>query len=58
MICLGRRQVILEEDGWTARTIDRKPAAHYEHSVCVRNGQAEILSTFDYIKEVLGDRFI
>ena len=58
MICLGRRQVILEEDGWTARTIDRKPAAHYEHSVCVRNGEAEILSTFDYIKEVLGDRFI
>ena len=58
MICLGRRQVILEEDGWTARTIDRKPAAHYEHSVCVRNGKAEILSTFDYIKEVLGDRFI
>ena len=58
MICLGRRQVILEEDGWTARTIDRKPAAHYEHSVCVRNGKAEILSTFEYIQQVLGDRFI
>lgn len=58
MICLGRRNIILEDDGWTARTADRKPAAHYELSVCVRNGKADILSTFDYIKEVLGDRFI
>ena len=58
MICLGRRNVIIEDDGWTARTADRKPAAHYELSVCVRDGKADILSTFDYIKEVLGDRFI
>ena len=58
MICFGRRNVIIEDDGWTARTADRKPAAHYELSVCVRNGKADILSTFDYIKEVLGDRFI
>lgn len=58
MICLGRRNVLIEDDGWTARTIDRKPAAHYELSVCVRNGKADILSTFDYIREVLGDRFI
>ena len=58
MIMLGRRNIIIEDDGWTARTADRKPAAHYEHSVCVRNGKADILSTFDYIKEVLGDRFI
>jgi methionyl aminopeptidase len=58
MITLGRRNVLIEDDGWTARTIDRKPAAHYELSVCVRNGKADILSTFDYIKEVLGDKFI
>lgn len=58
MICLGRRNIILEDDGWTARTADRKPAAHYELSVCVRDGKADILSTFDYIKEVLGERFI
>ena len=58
MICLGRRNVLIENDGWTARTADRKPAAHYEHSVCVRNGKADILSTFDYIQQVLGDRFI
>ncbi len=58
MINLGRRNVVIEEDGWTARTIDRKPSAHYELSVCVRNGKADILSTFDYIRQVLGDRFI
>ena len=58
MITLGRRNVLIEDDGWTARTIDRKPAAHYELSVCVRNGKADILSTFDYIQQVLGDRFI
>ncbi|MCQ2347517.1 MAG: type I methionyl aminopeptidase [Paludibacteraceae bacterium] len=58
MITLGRRNVIIEEDGWTARTADRKPAAHYELSVCVRNGKADILSTFDYIQEVLKDKLI
>ena len=58
MICLGRRNLILEADDWTARTADRKPAAHYEYSVAIRNGKADVLSTFDYIKEVLGDRFI
>ena len=58
MIMLGRRNIIIEDDGWTARTADRQPAAHYELSVCVRNGKADVLSTFDYIKEVLGDKFI
>lgn len=58
MICLGRKNLILENDGWTARTADRQPAAHYELSVCVRNGKADILSTFEYIQAVLGERFI
>ncbi len=58
MICLGRRNLIFENDGWTTRTADRKVAAHYEHSVVVRQGKADILSTFQYIQEVLGDRFI
>ncbi|MBQ0033933.1 MAG: type I methionyl aminopeptidase [Bacteroidales bacterium] len=58
MICQGRRNLIFEADEWTTRTADRKPAAHYEYSIAVRNGKADILSTFDYIKEVLGDRFI
>jgi methionyl aminopeptidase len=58
MILMGRRNILIEDDGWTARTCDRKPAAHYELSVCVRDGKADILSTFDYIQQVLGNRFI
>jgi methionyl aminopeptidase len=53
MINMGTRQVIQESDGWTFRTVDRKPSAHFEHDVVVRKGQAEILSTFDYIEEVI-----
>lgn len=58
MLLSGRRNMIIEDDGWTARSADRKPTAHYELSVCVRNGKADILSTFDYIREALQDRFI
>lgn len=53
MINMGTRQVIQESDGWTFRTVDRKPSAHFEHDVVVRKGQAEILSTFEYIEEVI-----
>ncbi|MFN8348413.1 MAG: type I methionyl aminopeptidase [Spirosomataceae bacterium] len=52
MITLGKRAVVQEKDGWTIRTNDRKPAAHFEHTVLVRKGKAEILTTFKYIEEV------
>ncbi len=52
MITLGKRAVVQEKDGWTIRTTDRKPAAHFEHTVLVRKGKAEILTTFKYIEEV------
>ena len=58
MINLGKRNVVFENDGWTVRTIDRKPSAHYEHTVAVRCGKADILSSFEYIEAVLGDRAI
>jgi methionyl aminopeptidase len=58
MINMGRRNIVIENDGWTVRTADRKPSAHFEHTVVVREGKAEILSSFDYIKEVIGERFI
>lgn len=60
MITMGRREIYFERDGWTTRTIDHKPAAHYEHSMAIRGkGEtADILSGFQYIKEALGDRFI
>jgi len=53
MINLGSKKVIQESDGWTFRTADRKPSAHFEHDIVVRKGKAEILSTFDYIEQVL-----
>lgn len=58
MINLGKRQLVFEQDGWTTRTIDRLPSAHFEHSVAIRKGKADILSTFEYIESVLGDRSI
>ena len=56
MINLGGKSVVQEADGWTIRTSDRKPSAHYEHTVAVRKGQPEILTTFEYIEEVLSSR--
>jgi methionyl aminopeptidase len=53
MINLGIKNVFQERDGWTIRTRDNKPSAHYEHDVVVRKDKAEILSTFDFIEEVL-----
>lgn len=58
MINLGSRNIVIERDGWTCRTKDRKPSAHYEHTVAIVDGKTEILTTFDYIQESLGDRFI
>lgn len=53
MINLGRKEVRQESDGWTIRTADKKPSAHFEHTVAVRKGKAEILSSFKWIEEVL-----
>ena len=50
MINLGTRIVVQESDGWTIRTADRKPSAHYEHEIVIRKDKAEILSSFDFIE--------
>jgi methionyl aminopeptidase len=46
MINLGSKDVYNDKDGWTIRTKDGKPSAHFEHNVCVRKGKADILSSF------------
>ncbi|MDK2853030.1 MAG: methionyl aminopeptidase [Proteiniphilum sp.] len=51
MINMGGRKVVFENDGWTVRTKDRKPSAHFEHTIAIRNGKADILSTFEFILE-------
>jgi len=48
--------VVQLEDGWTIRTADMKPSAHFEHDVVVRKGKAEVLSTFEYIEEVINSK--
>jgi len=56
MINLGVKEVIQDSDGWTIRTVDKQPSAHFEHDVVVRNGKADILSTFEYIEQVLNNK--
>ncbi len=53
MINLGKKEVVQERDGWTIRTADKKPSAHFEHDILIKKGKSEILSTFDYIEKVL-----
>ncbi len=52
MINFGKKGIFQERDGWTIRTVDRKPSAHFEHTVAIRKGKPEILTTFEYIEEV------
>ncbi|MCU0352154.1 MAG: type I methionyl aminopeptidase [Cytophagales bacterium] len=57
MINLGSRNVVQERDNWTIRTSDRKPSAHFEHTVALNNGKADVLTTFAYIEEVLNVKY-
>ncbi len=58
MINMGSKNVVFENDGWTIRTRDRKPSAHFEHTVAIRQGKADILSTFEFVEAVLGNNAI
>jgi methionyl aminopeptidase len=49
MINLGTRDVYYDTDGWTVRTRDGKPAAHYEHTVCIRKNRADVLSSHEAV---------
>lgn len=53
MINMGKRNIVQEKDGWTIRTSDRMPSAHFEHTIAIRKGKADILSSFLFIEEVL-----
>ncbi len=56
MINAGRAGVKFWDDGWTVSTIDKKPSAHYEHTVAIKKGKADVLSTFSLIEEVLAQK--
>lgn len=46
MINLGTKDVVYDQDGWTVRTKDGQFSAHYEHTVCIKKGNADVLSSF------------
>jgi methionyl aminopeptidase len=56
MINLGGREIGQDEDGWTIVTRDGKVSAHFEHDVVVRHEQADVLSSFKDIEEVLNSK--
>ncbi len=50
MINMGTKNIFHDADGWTIRTEDGKPAAHYEHNICIQRGKADLLSSFTEIE--------
>ena len=52
MVTMGSREIWLDKDRWSVRTRDGKPAAHFEHTIVVRRGHAEILSSFEEIESI------
>lgn len=53
MINMGTRKILQHNDGWTITTLDKKPSAHFEHTIVVREGKAEILSSFKEIEKII-----
>lgn len=56
MINMGLRDTIQMRDGWTIKTADGKPSAHFEYAVAVDKGEADVLTTFKFIEEVLNKK--
>jgi len=54
MINLGTHRIKQYSDGWTIKTVDLKPSAHFEHDVAIVNGKPKLLSTFKYVYDALG----
>lgn len=53
MINMGKRYIVQENDGWTIRTSDKLPSAHFEHTVAIGKDKADILSSFLFVEEIL-----
>ncbi|HTF05259.1 MAG TPA: type I methionyl aminopeptidase [Bacteroidia bacterium] len=58
MINMGKKTIRQEKDGWTITTADGLPSAHFEHTIVVKEGKADILSSFAEIEQVLKERKI
>ena len=55
MINMGTKAVVFERDGWTVRTRDHKPAAHYEFAVAVRKSGPDVLTDFSIIEKAINN---
>lgn len=51
MINLGKRRIVQADDGWTISTRDKKPSAHYEHSIAITKSGPDILSTHEFLEK-------
>ncbi|MDP4266051.1 MAG: type I methionyl aminopeptidase [Bacteroidota bacterium] len=52
MINIGKKEVYIGNDGWCVLTRDGKPSAHFEHTIAITNGKADILSSFEYLEKL------
>jgi methionyl aminopeptidase len=55
MINAGRKETIQMRDGWTIKTADGSPSAHFEYAVAVDTGKADVLTTFDFLEKVINN---
>ena len=56
MINAGRKETVQMRDGWTIKTADGRPSAHFEYAVAVDRNRADVLTTFEFIEEVLNKK--
>src|SRR5690554_2965193 len=56
MINMGTEKVVQLNDGWTIKTADGLPSAHFEHDVAIVDGKPDVLSTFKYVEEALKNK--
>jgi methionyl aminopeptidase len=56
MINAGKKETLQMSDGWTIKTADGRPSAHFEYAVAVDRGKADVLTTFEFIDRVLNKK--
>jgi methionyl aminopeptidase len=55
MINAGRKETVQMRDGWTIKTADGRPSAHFEYAVAIDKGKADVLTTFEFVEKVLNN---
>lgn len=58
MINMGMKNITQDPNGWTIRTLDNKPSAHFEYAVAIDREKADVLTSFQFIDEILKNKII